>query len=166
MTALQTLSELDRAAKAKYYPSVPLHALPKKAFSDASANGLTQCILQWLKLNGCYATRVTSAGRYLEKEQKWIPGTVRKGTADIHAVIAGKHASIEVKIRRDRMSEAQEQTRQEVEASGGFYFIARDFEGFYQWYRQLFDPSTNHREAILAPKNRLNVSSVPKTVNK
>jgi hypothetical protein len=153
VSALKALIELDRVARVKKYKGVPAHAIPRRAFSDATANGLTQAILQWLKLNGCYATRVSSAGRYLEAEGKWIPGTVRKGTADIHAVINGKHASIEVKIGRDKMSEAQERTRREVEASGGLYFIAQDFDRFHAWWVRICKGITQTAELTTSSKN-------------
>lgn len=135
---------MKQDATGKKYPGVPEHALPKIKFSDKSANGLTKAIIQWITLNGGYAVRVSSAGRYLPGAKKFIPSTTKKGTADIHATLniggsAGRHASIEVKIGKDKMSEAQERTKQEVERAGGLYFIAKDFDSFLEWYKSLAD---------------------------
>lgn len=131
--ALEDLALKDKVSR---YPAVPDHARPRTKFNTSTANGLTQAILTWLKLNGCWATRVSSAGRYLPGAG-FIPSTTRKGTADIHAVIDGRHVSIEVKIGRDRMSEAQKKTQTEIQAAGGLYFIAKDFDSFMAWYNTI-----------------------------
>lgn len=134
---IKTLIELDRMEKAKKYPTVPDHALPSKKFTDSTANGLTKAIVEWLTLNGCWATRVSSAGRYIASAGKFIPSTTKKGTADIHAIINGRHVSIEVKIGADRMSEAQLKVKSAIEKSGGIYFIATDFDSFMTFYQSM-----------------------------
>lgn len=135
MQSLKKLSELNQEATAKRYPNVPDHALPKRKFTDSTANGLTKAIVEWLTLNGCWATRVSSAGRYLPGAKKFIPSTTKKGTADIHAVIAGRHVSIEVKIGKDRMSDEQSKVKSAIEKAGGVYFIASSFDEFMTFYR-------------------------------
>lgn len=134
---MKEFQELDRAEKVKRFPKVPAHALPRRAYKTTTANGLTQAILRWLDLNGCYAVRVSSAGRYLPASKTFIPSTTRKGTADIHAVIGGRHCSIEVKVKRDKMSEVQEKTRDQIERAGGLYFVAKDFDSFMEWYNTI-----------------------------
>ena len=137
MNGLKELQQMDNEAKAIRLKAIPEHARPKTKFSDKSSNGLTKAIIQWITLNQGYAVRVSSAGRYLPGAKKFIPSTTKKGTADIHATINGRHASIEVKIGNDKMSEAQERTKQEVERAGGLYFIARDFDSFLEWYKRI-----------------------------
>ncbi len=137
MNGLKELTELTQMDKARRYPSVPRYALPKKKLTDSTANGLTQAILSWLELNGCWATRVSSAGRYLPKEKKFIPSTTKLGCADIHAVIGGRHVSIEVKVGKDRMSEDQHKVKAAIEKAGGVYFLARTFDEFLEWYKTL-----------------------------
>lgn len=137
LDAIRQLQDLDQQEKAKKYPSVPVHVIPRTKFDTATANGLTQAIVTWLRLNGCWATRVSSAGRYLPGAGKFIPSTTSKGTADIHAVIDGRHASIEVKIGRDKMSPAQVKTQAAIQAAGGLYFIAKDFDSFLEWYNTI-----------------------------
>lgn len=137
MRALNELNEQSQLDKANRYPSVPAFALPKSKFKDNTANGLTKAIIHWLTLNGCWATRVSSAGRYLPKQKKFIPSTTKKGTADIHAVIAGRHVSIEVKLGRDKMSDIQRKVQTEIEKSGGIFFIAKDFDSFITFYKTL-----------------------------
>jgi len=60
-----------------------------------------------------------------------------KGTADISATIKGRSVKIEVKIGKDRQSEAQKQYQAKVEQSGGIYFIAKDFSAFMDFYVSL-----------------------------
>jgi hypothetical protein len=147
---LKQLQDLDYKVKREKYKTLPEHALPRTKFSDSTANGLTRAIVTWLELNGHWASRITTTGRYIGGSQhtnvigqiklspgKWIPGTTRRGTSDIHAVVKGRHVSIEVKIGKDRMSEDQIKTKESIEKSGGVYFIAKDFDSFLKFYNTL-----------------------------
>ena len=133
-TAKKELIEMDLAAKKERYSSVPDYVLPKlKVTSDS--NGLTKAIVSWLNLNGHFATRVSSSGRFLPSCGKFIPSTTKRGTADIHCVLNGRHVSIEVKVGKDRMSDDQIEMKEKIERAGGIYFIATDFEMFMGWYK-------------------------------
>lgn len=148
MKPLQHLQDLDYQARRKRYPSAPPHAIPRRRFSDRTANGLTACVLAWLQLHNHKAWRQGSEGRYRPGETvvdvvgrqrtmkgQWLPGQ-NKGAADVCAIIGGKFIAIEVKMK-DRQSEAQRRYQEEVEASGGVYFIVRNFEEFARVYEQL-----------------------------
>ena len=146
MTGLQELKKIHCDSIRKKFPSLPESAICAGKYSDNSANALTKSIVAYITLSGGHATRVSSTGRQITKHRTevkgsgklvYIPGTTRKGTADIHAVWKGKHLSIEVKIGKDRQSEAQKQVEIEVNRAGGYYFIAKYFETFYQWINQL-----------------------------
>lgn len=135
--ALKDLALLSLEGKRQKYPNVPTNAVPATKYTDKTANGLTKCILSLLQVEGCYATRIQSQGQYHEKLQSWTKGTTSKGTADIHATINGRHVSIEIKIGKDRQSEAQRATQAKIEAAGGLYFIARDFQSFYDYFQTI-----------------------------
>jgi len=111
---LKLLSDADRRTKLKKYTNVPAQYIPHTKFDDKTSNGLTACIIHWLTLHNHHAKR--------------------EGTGDVHAVIAGRHCSIQVRIGRDKMSVEQKQTRDDAERAGGYYFIAWDFQSFYEWY--------------------------------
>lgn len=145
MTALKHLSQLDFEHRRKMYPSVPAHCLPKRSYSDKTANGLTQCIIHWLTLNGHKAWRQGSEGRYRPGKQitdvigrvrqmkgMYLPGQ-NKGASDVAAIIRGRFCAIEVKMK-DKQSEAQKAYQSEVEASGGLYWLVRSFEDFMKHY--------------------------------
>ena len=61
---------------------------------------------------------------------KRIPTAGMKGSADIHILKGGTAIYCEVKIGKDRQSEAQKAFQASVEESGGHYIIARDFDDF------------------------------------
>jgi len=119
------------------YPSVPDYARPKPKASASDANSLTKAIVSFIDLSGGWATRISVEGRYIESLGKRIPSSVKKGTADIHAVWKGKHLSIEVKIGKDRQSEEQKAVQKSIEQAGGIYYIATTFETFHQWITSL-----------------------------
>lgn len=152
MKAMLQLKLKALEAKKLKFPSMPEFALVIPAYSDKTANGLTRCIIDWIELNGYQAERISSSGRYIDGKQtytdtagfrktigtgKWIPGSSTKGTADISATIQGRSIKIEVKIGRDKQSDAQKAYQQKVEQSGGIYFIAKDFHTFMEFYVSL-----------------------------
>ncbi len=151
-TAIQLLKDLHLQSNRIKYPSLPDFARVTPKYTDKTANGLTKCIIDWIELNGYQAERISSSGRYIDNREsytdsegfrrtigsgKWIPGSSTKGTADISATIKGRSVKIEVKIGKDRQSEAQKAYKQKVEQSGGIYFIAKDFSTFMDFYVSL-----------------------------
>lgn len=132
------------------YPTFPEHALPNRSYSDTTANGLTKCIIEFLNLSGHQAERISSMGRTIDKSKvvedvlgrkrtigstQYIKGTSTNGTADISSVINGHSVKIEVKIGKDRQSADQKKYQSNVEKAGGIYWIAKDFDGFVELYR-------------------------------
>ena len=144
----------DQAARAKY-PNTPAHFLAPRKFRDDSANGLTNCIIQFIRLTGGQAERISNTGRRIDTRtsfedvvgrtrtigsSNWIPGTGTNGSADISATIAGRSVKIEVKVGRDIQSQAQKDYQKSIEQAGGIYIIASTFAGFMEWYNETFRP--------------------------
>lgn len=153
MNPIRHLKELHLSTNRVKYPSLPESARVAPKYTDRTANGLTKCIIDFLKLSGNQAERVNNTGRPIDKRQQvvdaigrvrtvgtmqWIPGTGTRGTADLSATIRGRSVKIEVKIGHDRQSEAQKRYQAEVERAGGLYVIASSFEQFYNWYLLTF----------------------------
>lgn len=131
--------------------------LPIKSYSDKTANGLTRCIIDFLKLSGWQAERINTTGRPIDKRQvvtdavgkqrqigsvEWIRSGSTPGSADISATIQGRSVKIEVKCKAtgdNNQSAGQKLYQQHIEAAEGLYYIARDFESFYEWYVQTFE---------------------------
>lgn len=148
------LLELQKLAIAKAkldYPGMPeSHYTGTRVYTDKTANELTRCLIDWLKLNGHHSEKINCTGRMLDSRtsfvnaigqartigsKKWIKTSGQRGTADISATIAGKSVKIEIKIK-DHQSPAQKAYQTDIERSGGIYIIVRSFEEFYTWYNQ------------------------------
>lgn len=150
--ALKHLETLAFERLRERYPNTPVQYLPNERFSDLTANQLTKSILTWLRLNGWQAERIACTGRYIDQTKvvsdvignqrrigsgKWIAPSMQPGTADISAIIGGRSVKIEVKVGRDRQSEAQKAYQKQIEQAGGVYWIATSFENFLQQYMEL-----------------------------
>lgn len=139
----------------RLHPNTPERFIARREFSDKTANGLTTCIIQYIRLMGGQAERISNTGRRIDTRTtfenvigqtrtiggaNWIPGTGTNGTADISATIAGRSVKVEVKCAatHDRQSQAQKDYQQSVEAAGGLYVIASTFAGFMEWYNLNF----------------------------
>jgi hypothetical protein len=132
----------------KQYPQAYASGhLPTPKYPDTNkANGLTRFVIDIINWTGGYANRISSTGRVIDTPikqpsgiiltgKKYIPGTTRKGTADIHAIIQGQHWSIEIKIGKDRMSEYQHVEQKRVQAAGGNYMIVKDADSFLKAFK-------------------------------
>jgi hypothetical protein len=143
------MQSLHYAKMRQKYPTAPEHGMPIKKYNDNSANALTKCIIDFLTFLGYQAERINTMGRYVDDSKiitdvvgfqrkigsgKYIKGTGTKGSADISATIKGRSVKIEVKYGKDRQSDYQKEYQQAIERAGGVYIIARDFDGFKEWY--------------------------------
>ncbi|MBN1227790.1 MAG: hypothetical protein JXA79_12415 [Deltaproteobacteria bacterium] len=153
---IRALRDLHLQENKRRFPSLPDYARVIPAYSDKTANGLTKCIIDFLKLSGHQAERISVTGRYIDNSKvvtdvighqrrigsgKWIAPSMQPGTADISAVIHGRAVKVEIKIGKDTQSAAQKQYQQQVEQAGGLYVIAESFEQFLNWYRIMFPGS-------------------------
>ncbi len=124
-------------------------------YKDNSANGLTKCIVDFLTFKGHYSNRINTQGQArvsdiprfdifqgkmvsIGKNVSYTKSTTKKGTPDIDAIIQGKPVKIEVKVGKDYMKKEQKAERAKIEKAGGYYFIAKDMQTFYNWYYETF----------------------------
>ncbi|WP_158991677.1 hypothetical protein [Mucilaginibacter sp. L196] len=135
--AIAKLKELAKNNSIAKHPNIPPNYIHVYSYNYKTANGLTRCLIDYIKFIGGYATRINTAGIWDEKLQMFRPGITDLGTADIHAVLFGKHLSIEVKIGVDKLSDYQRKTRQKVSAAGGLYIVARDFKTVVDFIERL-----------------------------
>jgi hypothetical protein len=147
--AFKELANLYRTNDRLIHPSMPAYARTVPRYSDKTANGLTKCVIDYIRLTGGLAERINSTGRYIDNSRvfedvlgrkrsigtgQWLPTSGMKGTADISAVIQGRAVKIEIKMK-DRQSEDQKKYQKAVEQAGGIYLIFRSFQEFYDWYQ-------------------------------
>jgi len=151
MKALDILKNLKIEEHKKKFPSMPEYAIPKPKYSDATANGLTKCIIDFVNMKGYLAERTNTMGRVIDGRKtytdaigqtktigsmKYIPSTGMVGSSDIKVYINGKIIAVEVKMK-DKQSDAQKQYQLRIEQAGGQYWIVRNFEEFYNKYINL-----------------------------
>jgi len=157
---ISLLRELYLSDSKRKFPSVPDFARSVATYSDKTANGLTKCIIDFIRFKGGQVERINCTGRVIDNRKtstdiignqrtigslQYIKTAGQRGTADISATIQGRSVKIEVKIKNDRQSVAQKEYQQSIEASGGLYFIAKDFEQFITWYYFTFGRAEHER---------------------
>lgn len=149
----QAIKELEQLAfdeVVRKHPNFPYPVRPK--YNDNSTNGLTKCVIDYIRLKGFHAERINSTGSMRDNRKtvidvigrsctvgsaKWIRGTTQPGTADLSATINGRSVKIEVKCSAtgDKIqSKHQKAYQEQIEAAGGVYLIVRTFEEFFNWY--------------------------------
>lgn len=149
--AVKHLEQLADAEARRQHPNIDPRYLAPRKYKDNTANDLTKCVIDFIRLTGGQAERINSTGRYIDQSQvftdvigrtrsigtgQWIPSSGSKGTADISAVIGGRAVKIEIKMK-DRQSEDQKRYQEQIERVGGVYLIVRSFDEFLTWYQNL-----------------------------
>jgi hypothetical protein len=153
--AVKALEELKFDEHKAKYPNFPYPIKPK--YFDSNSNGLTKCVIDFIKVKGFHAERINSTGSMRDNTKTitdvlgrkrtigsvtWIKSTTQNGTADISATIKGKSIKIEIKCAASGdkyQSEGQKIYQKQIEASGGVYLIVREFSDFYNWFNTFKD---------------------------
>jgi len=141
-------------------PSIPEYARCTPLYQQRTSNGLTRCVLDWLRLSGHQAERISNTGRLIDGTKvvtnclgfkhrigsvHYIKGSGTNGTAEVSSTIAGRSVKIEIKLGADRQSAAQRRYQADVERSGGVYLIVHDFQSFLSWYELFMSGLNNGR---------------------
>jgi len=139
MKPLQILQQLAIEDNRKRHPDFPDAYRPMKKYQTSTANGLTKAVVDFLNFSGHFATRINNQGTWVMEKAHvnggyYRPSTQVKGIADIDALIKGYKVAIEIKIGKDRQSDAQKDYQAKIERAGGFYWIVKDFDQFYELY--------------------------------
>lgn len=143
---LKDLSNLHFNNLRETKPNVPLHAIPRKTFSDKTANGLQTAIKTFCDLSGVLCDRRGNEGRYRPGQTvvdvigrtrimkgTYLPGQ-NNGQGDLSITIKGRIHWVEVKIGKDTQSDAQKTFESKVKKAGATYNIVKDWNDFYKLY--------------------------------
>ncbi len=127
--AFQALSEATHAKRNRLPYEIPMTGYFTQ---KRPARLLTKCTLEYIRAIGGHAEEVKTTGT-MRKDRTgkmiWAYSQTMTGSADIHAVINGRFIAIEIKIGKDKQSEAQKLYQRKVEASGGKYYIIKELDG-------------------------------------
>ncbi len=137
---MKALEKLAFERLKEKYPTIPEYAIPKKVYTEKTANGLTKAVCDCIELHGYQAERINSTGQQINVNGKsrWIKGSSTNGTADISSTIAGRSVKLEIKCRYTGdhyQSKDQKNYQKSVEKAGGVYLVVRDFDSFYSWFK-------------------------------
>lgn len=143
---LKDLSNLHFEYQREKNPNVPLYAVPRKTFTDKTANGLQTAIKTFCDIKGVLCDRRGNEGRYRPGQTvvdvigrtrimrgTWLPGQ-NNGQGDLSITMKGRIHWVEVKIGKDRQSDAQKTFESKVKKAGASYDIVKDWEQFYKLY--------------------------------
>jgi hypothetical protein len=154
MKPLDRLKELKLNANIRDHPNVPRYAIALPKYEDKTANGLTKCVIEYIQLSDHQAERINTMGRPIDNRKQvtdvlgrtktigsmtWGKSTATRGSADISATIHGRSVKIEVKIGKDRQSEDQKIYQENIEKSGGQYWIVKNFDDFMKKYDEFLE---------------------------
>jgi len=114
-----------------------------KPYNDQTANGLTRCIQEFLKLKGHACLRVNTQGQYDPKLKRFRKGGSTLGSPDLVATIFSKSVFIEVKVNKDQLREHQVNVANKQQKAGGIYYTARDMGSFIEWYKHTFNKGSS-----------------------
>ncbi|GEM_PF-5208880 len=126
----------------------------KKYYFDRKATELEECIIHYTScFNGCFAEKICSMGRSVEKDGKFIfvPNNNTTGQADLSLTILGKSIKVEVKCKwtRDKyQNKAQKNYQRQIEKAGGIYLLVREFSEFKIWFDNYVINSNNISKKI------------------
>ena len=147
--ALKRLKDIATTRFKEEHPENPFPDSCIHEYKPAKANGLTRCIKDFIEFNGGQAERISVTGRMVDNTKvvsdvmghRRIVGSVSyqkssmtRGSADISATINGRSVKIEIKIGKDRQSDAQKKYEQSIERAGGIYLIVHTLADFVNWW--------------------------------
>ena len=135
MNSIQELQRLLYDHCGVKYPHLPEPAVCPIKYSERTINGQTRCMIDIIRQSGGHATRVSKTVHYKPTITKWTPVTPIKGFCDIMAIPQGTNLSIRVRIDLNRQPDSREKVEQPVNAASGIYYLARDFQSFFDWIK-------------------------------
>lgn len=117
-------------AECKKFPQIEPRFIPKRSFTDKTANGLTTLIEKYINFHGGNARRVNTMGIYNPKTKTWRRSGSTPGAADVAATWHGKSVQFEVKVGKDKPRVEQLRQQERERAAGGIYEFVHSFDEF------------------------------------
>ena len=139
MSQPQQPSEERAAFRAEIIAATTRPVRKPNAPKTVTANDLTRQIIRFVRQDpDAFATRLNSTGIYRADLKKYVPSQQVAGIPDIYACVNGRAVHIEVKVGKDQTSDAQRNTIADLMRAGADVYVAKDFEGFKEWFVRWF----------------------------
>lgn len=136
--AIRLLKDAVKASKQAKYPNIPDYALTVPQYEDATANGLTKCIIDFLNSQDhCSCFRISNEGvmRTNQYGKSFrAKSSMQNGISDLIGCVWGRFVSLEIKVGRDIQSQAQKEYQRQIENAKGYYLIIRNLQEFMDWF--------------------------------
>lgn len=110
--AVKWLEQLDFESRENLFPG--FKPIKKNKYTDENEEGLILCVMAWILLRGWHVERI-------------------KGTSTLNAIIKGVGFKIQV-LMDGELNQDQLKDKRSVEDARGYYFVARDFSGWVDFY--------------------------------
>jgi hypothetical protein len=100
--------------------------------------------MSFLRMSGHLAYRVNTTGVF-DPAKKIFRRNVDRGSIGVTDIVCclrpiGKYLAVEVKAGRDKIRWEQALHAQRVTDAGGLHYIAKDIDGFIDWYESNISP--------------------------
>ncbi|OAQ42110.1 hypothetical protein A5893_03065 [Pedobacter psychrophilus] len=115
----------------------------QKTLEDRTSQGITKCVMLYVNHIGGFCSEIDNRGFFNKELNRFVPSKIKNGFPDVVACLSGRFIGIEVKSGKDTMRQAQYEICIEIEQAKGRYFIAKDFQGFYEWIQVLKKGANN-----------------------
>jgi hypothetical protein len=110
-----------------------VNAPAARTLAPEKANRITANVIRRIcNQPGGHAFRVNTTGIWDEKKQVFRTAAGQKGIADVVGCVKGRFISVEVKAGKDRQSTDQKVFQQDIELSGGAYFLVHSTDEFLE----------------------------------
>lgn len=149
---LQVLREMIIEEQKKNHPTLP-HYWSETFDSFKPEKREKKRIQKFLELKGHYCAIIENRGQRIDTRQTvyldecvgktigtvtWTKSGMRKGKADLSAIINSKALEIEIKRiyqkGKDKQSDDQIEEQKRIEKAGGIYLIVSGYNEFFEWY--------------------------------
>lgn len=159
MTPLDHLKKLLLEESKRKFPSVPDYARQVNTFDTMKPEKREKKRIEaFLLATGNYGSIIENRGQRKDNRKvvtdvlggqkvigsvEYIGSGMRKGLADVKAIINGTPIDFELKRNyskgKDRMSSHQLQELERINRAGGKYVIVSSFEDFHRWYMEFIN---------------------------
>ncbi len=102
-----------------------------------TANAITANVLRIINSTPhAVAWRINNVGVWDATRKVYRAGNTAKGLPDVWGCYKGRFFTVEVKAKKDKLSEHQERIMSDIESAGGYPMVARSTDDFISAWKE------------------------------